>query len=165
MGGIGAGPHDHEVVPGDLAPLAAMSLGDELVLRFGIVNQHDVGVAARRRRQRLAGALRDDPHGDAGFRGEFRQDVVEQSGILQRRRRRHDDRLGADVARDRREQRADGEDRKPPAYVHRLPPEPRANAVALTATLMPIRTKPSPRASDRLPLLVSSAIAVVMVRV
>ena len=54
---------------------------------------------------------------------------------------------------------------KPSSHRHGLLPEPKANAVALTAMLMPIRTSPSPRASDRLPLLVSSAIVVVMVRV
>jgi len=37
--------------------------------------------------------------------------------------------------------------------------------VALTATLMPISTKPRPRAIDRLPLLVSRTIVVVIVRV
>ena len=63
------------------------------------------------------------------------------------------------------EQCANKKDRKPSRYFHCLPPKPKAKVVALTATLMPINTKPSPRASERLPLLVSSAIAVVMVRV
>jgi len=46
-----------------------------------------------------------------------------------------------------------------------LPWRRRAKIVALTAMLIPIRTRPRPSASDRLPLLVSSTIAVVIVRV
>jgi hypothetical protein len=48
-----------------------------LLLGLGIVHQHQIGVAPRRRRQRLARALREDAHRDAGLVGEFRQDARE----------------------------------------------------------------------------------------
>ena len=71
----------------------AMSFGDEAVFGLGVVDQHQVGIAARRRGERLAGALGEDPHLDAVGRGEGRQDMLEQPRILHRRRRGQDDRI------------------------------------------------------------------------
>jgi len=63
---------DHDkVVPRDLPAIDAVPVGDELVLGFRIVHQDEIGVAMRRRRQRLARPLGEDPHRDAGLLGEF----------------------------------------------------------------------------------------------
>ena len=60
------------------------SVGDELLfLRLGM-NEHDIGIAAPRRIERLAGALRDHPHLDASLRLEQRQEMAEQARILGR---------------------------------------------------------------------------------
>ena len=77
--GIAAWAHDHEVVPGDLARVGSVALGDEALLGLGVVDQHQIGVAAGRRGQRLAGALGQDPHVDAGRVGERRQDALEEA--------------------------------------------------------------------------------------
>ena len=67
------------------------------------------------------------------------------------------------AGRDRGDERQNHNDDPGIASHHHRPPlAPKAKIVALTATLIPIR--PRPRASDRLPLLVSSTIAVVIVR-
>jgi hypothetical protein len=84
--------HD-EIVPGDLPAIDAVPLGDELVLGFRIMHQDQIGVAVRRRRQRLAGALGEDAHRDAGLLGECGQDVRQQTRILDRSRRGERDRL------------------------------------------------------------------------
>jgi hypothetical protein len=55
------------------------------------MDEDDVGVAAPPGLQRLAGALRDHPHLDAGRRLEHRQDVVEQARLLGRGGRGHRD--------------------------------------------------------------------------
>ena len=104
MGRVCTGADDHEIVPGDLTSVLAMPFGDEAVLGLGVVDQDKVGVAARRRGERLAGALGEDPHLDAGGRGEGRQDMLEEPGILHRCRRGQDDRFGPDSACDHREQ-------------------------------------------------------------
>ena len=49
--------------------------------------------------------------------------------------------------------------------LHRSPLSPMRKPVALTAMLRPINTSPNPMATGRLPLLVSSTIVVVIVRV
>ena len=56
-----------------------------------VVHEHDVGIAAPRQVERLAGAERDDAHLDAGVLLERRQQVPEQAGLLGRRGRGHDD--------------------------------------------------------------------------
>jgi hypothetical protein len=80
-----------EIVPGDLPAVDAVPLGDELLFGLRIAHQDQIGVAVRRRRQRLAGALGEDTHRDAGLlvnsgrmcarRPEFSTEVVEASRI------------------------------------------------------------------------------------
>ena len=157
--------HD-EVIPGDLPALGAVALGDELLLGLGIVHQHQIGVAPRRRRQRLARTLCENAHRDAGLVGEFRQDAREQPRIFDRGcRGQHDCLAGAGPAGD--QDHAGGQDRRYKSKPHPYPSSsaPSAKMVALTATLMPISTSPRPRAIERLPLLVSRTIVVVIVRV
>ena len=161
-----------EIVPGDLPAVDAVPRRDEFLLGLGIVDQHQIGVAMRRRRQCLAGALRQDMHRNPGLLGETGQDVREQPGIVDRSGRGQHDRLrrllllGATGAAAERGRQHGDRDRRP-FLVHRdCPPlAPSAKIVALTTMLMPISTKPSPSASDKLPSLVSSTIAVVIVRV
>ena len=86
--------HD-EIVPGDLPAIDAVPLGDELSLGLRIVHQDQIGVAMRRRRQRLARTLGEDSHRDAGLLGEFGQDVREEARILDRGRRGERDRSSA----------------------------------------------------------------------
>ena len=93
MRGIGTRTDHDENVPGDLPTIDAMPLGDELGLGLRIVHQDQIGIAVRRRRQRLAGALREHAHRDAGLPGEFGHDVLEQTRILDRSRRGEHDRL------------------------------------------------------------------------
>ena len=57
------------------------------------MHEHHVGIAAAAGVERLAGALRDDFHLDAGLLLEQRQNVPEQAGILRRGGRRHDNRF------------------------------------------------------------------------
>ena len=70
-----------------------MPLGDELSLGLRIGHQDQIGIAVRRRRQRLAGTLGEDAHRDAGLPGEFGHDVLEKTRILDRSRRGEHDRL------------------------------------------------------------------------
>jgi len=79
---IRAGTDHDEIVPGDLPAIDAVSFRNELLFGLRIVHQHQIGIAMRRRRQRLAGALRENAHCDAGFLGEFGEDVREESRIL-----------------------------------------------------------------------------------
>ena len=72
MGGVCAGADQDEIVPGNLPSVPRVPLRDELLLGFRIVHQHQVGIAARRRRQGLAGPLCQDPNRNAGLFGEFR---------------------------------------------------------------------------------------------
>jgi hypothetical protein len=71
--------HD-EVVPCDLTAIDAVACSNEFLLCFGIVDQHQIGVAMRRGRQCLPGALRQHPYLDAGFFGKDRNDAREQPG-------------------------------------------------------------------------------------
>ena len=64
--------HD-EVVVHDVAPADTFTFGDEAILRFAIVHEHDVRVAAPANVERLAGAQGDDVHRDAGLFLEQRQ--------------------------------------------------------------------------------------------
>ena len=92
-GRIALGADQHEVVVHHRVTLHAFSLGEKFLLcRFG-VHKDDVSISAPAGIERLAGALRDDFHLDAGLLLEQRQDVTEQAGILRRCRRRHHDRF------------------------------------------------------------------------
>ena len=64
-GRIGDRADDDEVVPRELAPVDAVALGDEFRLGVRVVDEDEIGVAAPRRVERLAGAERQDMHGDA----------------------------------------------------------------------------------------------------
>jgi hypothetical protein len=70
-------------------PVAARALPgrNETIKRFGIVHDHEVDRPALRRHQRGRGGARHDPCRDPGPRGEQRQDMLEQSGVLDRRGR------------------------------------------------------------------------------
>ena len=92
-GRIALRPDQDEVVVHHRIALHAEAVGDEfLLLRLG-VHEHHVGVAAPAGVERLAGALRDHLHVDAGLGLEQRQDVAEQAGVLGRGGRGDDDRL------------------------------------------------------------------------
>ena len=92
-GRIALRPDQHEVVVHHVEALHAEALGEEfLLLRLG-VDEHHVGVAAPRGVERLAGALRDHLHVDAGLGLEDRQEIAEQPGILRRGGRGDHDRL------------------------------------------------------------------------
>ena len=92
-GRIALRPDQDEVVVHHRIALHAEAFGDEfLLLRLG-VHEHHVGIAAPAGVERLAGALRDDLHVDAGLGLEQRQDVAEQAGILRRGGRGDDDRF------------------------------------------------------------------------
>ena len=71
---VGVGSDDDEIVPRDLPPVDAVALVDEFLLGLGVVDEDEIGVAAPRRVERLAGALRQHMHRDAGRLGEVRQD-------------------------------------------------------------------------------------------
>src|SRR5207248_7617427 len=97
---------------------------------------------------------------------EFRQDAREEPRIFDRGRRgQHDRIVGTGPPADQGHE--SGQDRRCESaqHLYRSSRPPSAKMVALTATLMPISTKPRPRAIDRLPLLVSRTIVVVIVRV
>ena len=64
---IGGRPDQDEVVPGDLPAADAVASGDEFLLGLGIVNEDEVGIAAPRRVERLAGPQREHMHGDAAL--------------------------------------------------------------------------------------------------
>jgi hypothetical protein len=102
--GVGLRSDQDEVVVHDVAPVDARAFGDELVLGGTIVHEHDVRVAAAADVERLAGADRDDLHGDAGLARERGKQVPEQARLLGRGRRRDDDRsvLREDGKRDER---------------------------------------------------------------
>ena len=70
---IGARADQDEVVVHHRIALHAEALGEELVLLRLRMHEDDVGIAAPRRVERLAGAQRHDLHVDAGARLEQRQ--------------------------------------------------------------------------------------------
>src|SRR5947199_201675 len=82
-----AGSDQDEVVVHDLAPVDAEAGLDEFQLGRGVMDEHDVAIAALADLQRLPGAERDDADLDAGRRGEGRQQMAEQAGLLGRGRR------------------------------------------------------------------------------
>ncbi len=77
-------PDQDEVVVHHRIALHAEAVGDEFLLLRPRVHEHHVGVAAPAGVERLAGALRDHAHVDAGLLLEQRQDVAEQAGVLGR---------------------------------------------------------------------------------
>ena len=81
-GGIGGRADEDEVVVHHVETLHAEPVRDEFfLLRLGMGEQH-IGVAAPRRVDGLARALRDDARRDAGLRCEQRQEMAEEAGIL-----------------------------------------------------------------------------------
>ena len=92
-GRVGLGADQHEVVVHDRVALLAPALGDELVLGRGVVHEDHVGIAAPADVQRLARADGDHAHLDAAGLGEGRQQMLEQSRLLGRGGRGHDDEL------------------------------------------------------------------------
>ena len=74
---------DEIIVHHRIAP-HAKAVGDEFLLLRLSVHEHHIGVAAAAGVERLAGALRDHAHVDAGFLLEQRQDMAEQPGVLGR---------------------------------------------------------------------------------
>ena len=73
-----------EVVVHYRVTLDAESFRHEFLLREPRVDEHDVGVATAAGIDRLAGALRDDPHVNSRLRLKQRQEVAEQTGVLRR---------------------------------------------------------------------------------
>jgi hypothetical protein len=92
VGGVGIRSDHDEVVPGDLAAADAVPLPNEFLLGLGVMNQHEIGVAAPRGVERLPGAQRQHMHGDAAGLGKPRQDRRQQPGIVDRGRRGEGDR-------------------------------------------------------------------------
>src|SRR5215813_9044395 len=93
LGRIRLRPNQHEIVVHHREPLNAEPVGHELLfLRLGM-HEHHIGIATAAGVERLAGALRDHPHINAGLGGEPRQDETEQPRTLGRGGRGHDDRL------------------------------------------------------------------------
>ena len=144
------------------------------LLGLGVVDEDDVGVAAPRGVERLAGAERQHVHGDPGRLGEFRQDRAEQSRIVDRGGRGQGDGLlrGVCASAPPAENSASvaimaNHNLRIPTYLPVSNPSARPATKALAQIIVdkPISTMPRPSASGRLPLLVSSTIAVVIVRV
>ena len=158
----------HEVIVHNRIALQAKTFGEKFLLgRLGM-HEHHIGIAAPGGVERLAGALRHHLHVDAGLFLEDRQQIAEQAGILRRGRRSDNDRfflscVGPSIH---------GNDpflwhEKPQhGFFHRpTKARPTRKLSALTAIDRTIRMTPKARAKLKSPLLVSSAIAVVMVRV
>ena len=164
MGRVRPRPHHDEIVPRDLRAIDPVSGRDELLFRFRIVHQQQIGIVVRSGPKRLTRPLRENMHGYSGLFGEDRQNVRQQSRIFDRRSRGENDRLRRALGGNSRspEERNEQDDDQLPQFHHYSPSR---KAVLLTATLIPIRTKPSPRASSKSPLLVSNTIAVVIIRV
>src|SRR5712671_3856010 len=119
------------------------------------------GDAAGRRRQQphgepdqraLAGAVRADQHG-RGAGVDLQRDAPDQGHVA--RQRRHTIEYERQIA--------DGRSHAQPARIS--PARRTPQAAALTSTIREMRIRPSPNASGRSPFEVSSAIAVVIVRV
>ena len=104
----------------------------------------------------------------SGLACEDWQDRAEEPGIVERGRRRQQDGVGRHLGRARIRQPypcRDKREQPQPDASHALGRPASPNAAALIITVSPISTSPSPSASGRSPLLVSSTIAVVIVRV
>jgi hypothetical protein len=84
LGRVGLRADDDEVVVHHLLALDAEAFGDEFLLGRLVMHEDDVGIAAPRHVQRLAGAQRDDAHLDAAGLLEGRQQVAEQTRLLGR---------------------------------------------------------------------------------
>src|SRR5690242_18310304 len=76
-GGIAPGADDEKIVVHDFAPADPETVGDEFVLGLLVMDEDDVGVAARRGLERLPGALRDDVDLNAGVLLKYRQQIGE----------------------------------------------------------------------------------------
>ena len=176
-----------EIVVHHRIALHAQAFGEKLLLGGPGVDQHDIGVAAPRGVERLAGALRQHLHADAELLLDDRQQIAEQAGILRRCRRGDDDRLvlccyaaGRPATRPRPGQQKPASSsatnlcgRSPSARFQQplrarqrmVKVRPTRSVDVLTIIERTIRMIPRASAKLRSPLLVSSAIAVVIVRV
>jgi hypothetical protein len=94
----------------DRKALDAESLGDEFFFGRHVVHEDDVGIAAARAVQRLAGALRDHAHVDAAGGLEGRQQMREQPRLFGAGGRRHDDELVLRRRGQRRQQQRERSD-------------------------------------------------------
>ena len=90
-GGIVLRPDQHEVVVHDGIALHPEAFGEEFFFRGLGMDEHHVGVAAPSGVERLASALGDHAHLDAGLLFEQRQQIAEQTGVLGRGGRGDDD--------------------------------------------------------------------------
>src|SRR5207253_10553073 len=143
---------------------------DKSQLGRTVVHEHDIAIAVLADLQRLAGADRDDMDLDAGRLGKGRQQMVEQPRFLGRGGRGDGDEglIRGNRGGGRGQAKARGGERPDPAAhiaaalraVLRI-----SCAVALIASTRANRMMPRPSASARSPRLVSSVIAVVIVRV
>src|SRR5262245_56642536 len=89
--GIALWPDQYEIIVHDGNALHTVAFVDEPILRRFVVHQHDVGLAASARIERLTGALREHFHVDTDLLCKEGQDVVEQPTVLRRGRRRDND--------------------------------------------------------------------------
>ena len=69
-------PDQHEVVVHDGNALYTVAFVDEPIFRRFVVHQHDIGLAASARIERLTGALGEYLYSNAGFLREEWQQVV-----------------------------------------------------------------------------------------
>ena len=115
---VGLRPDHDEVVVHDLAAVDAEALGEEFLLGGLVVHEHDIGIAAARGVEGLAGAERHDAHVDPGLRLEDRQDVAEQAGLLGRGRRGDDDELVLRHGRQRQQCDSAGQQAQGESTVH-----------------------------------------------
>jgi len=135
------------------------------------VNRYQIG-SPPRGVEWLAGTLRQDLDRGVGGLREPWQDRLKQPRIVHRGCRRENNNLRGigDVRRgcddeQQRGKRVPNEAHDEILSLQRGERPSSAKAAVLTSVLIPINTSASPRAGERLPLLVSSATAVVIVRV
>ena len=76
------GPTSDEVVEHHLAPVEAVTFGDELGLARSVINEKRVGIPSHADLESLSGADRDHPHVDPGLLSKERNDVAEQARLL-----------------------------------------------------------------------------------
>ena len=89
---VTAGPHEHEIIVHHGVAGNAETVGNELALGGGMMDQQHIRIAIGREPDCLPGADGDHPDLYARCRHELRQQVIEQARILRGRRRRDGDR-------------------------------------------------------------------------
>src|SRR3989304_4701839 len=85
MGGIGFGPDNGPFVLRHVETRQAVPIIDELNLAVGIMNQDRANIARFGQFEGASWACRDYIDFDARFRGENRQDVIQQPGVVDAR--------------------------------------------------------------------------------